>query len=83
MVKYAVAALVGGVAYWAIERYAVTQNGLFDKLPLEADSEGKPKLGLGYLATGAAIGLAAVAIGGLAHKLTGGRVPAGLAVAGK
>jgi hypothetical protein len=87
MVKYVAAFAVGGLAFWAIERFAFPQGStaLFgmDALKLEQDASNEPKLGLGYIVTGGTIAIAGLAIGGLLHKVTGGRVPAGLAVAGK
>jgi hypothetical protein len=76
--KIVIAALVGGLAFWAIEKYALSADGSFFGLKYEQDSEGKPKLGAAYLATGAAVVLGAAGIGMLAHKLTGGKVPAGV-----
>ena len=87
MVKYIAAFAVGGLAFWAIENYAYPSGStsLFgiDALKVSVDANNKPNLGLGVIATGGVIALAAMATGMALHKVTGGRIPAGLAVAGK
>jgi hypothetical protein len=83
MVKFAVAALVGGLAFWAVEKYGMKDGKLFGSLAFEQETDGSPKLGLGYIATGAVIVLGAVGTGMLVHKLTGGKVPAGVGLVGK
>lgn len=81
--KLAAAILFGGLAFYGLERWGMRDGKLFGALPFEADDAGNPKLGAGYLAAGGAIALGAVATGMLVHKVTGGRVPKGLSLAGK
>jgi hypothetical protein len=78
MVKILIAALAGGLAFWAIEKYALSADGKFMGMAFETDADGKPKLSAGYIALGASVVLGAVAVGMAAHKVTGGKIPAGI-----
>jgi hypothetical protein len=78
--KYVVMILAGGLAYWALEKYAMNGDK-FLGLSFETDDAGKPKLSAGYIALGGATVAGAVLVGFALHKATGGKIPAGVAAA--
>jgi len=78
--KYVLLFVVGGLSYWAIEKYAYKDGRLFGQFEMPVDANNDPKLSLGYVAAGGAIVLGAVAVGAVAHKITKGKLPAGVAV---
>lgn len=78
--KYVVMIVAGGLAYWAIEKYAIKDDKLFGAFAYEQDSTGAPKLtSPGYIATGAAVVLGAAAAGAILHKVSK-RIPRGVTV---
>jgi hypothetical protein len=83
MIKLIVAVLVGGLAFFGIERYAMKDKMLFGQFDFPTDDAGLPRLSLGYFVMGGAIVLVAVGVGMGVHKVSGGRLPAGVSLAGK
>lgn len=83
MIKLIVAVLVGGLAYWGLERYAMKDKQLFGQFDFPTDEAGLPKLSLGYVVMGGTIVLTAIGVGMAVHKVSGGRLPAGVGLAGK
>jgi hypothetical protein len=78
--KYLALIVFGGLSYWAIEKYAMTDGRLFGQFEFPVDANGQPKLGVGYVAAGGVIVAGALALGAIVHKISGGHVPSGLAV---
>ena len=80
--KYLVMIAAGGLAFYAIERFAV-QNDKFLGLDFPEDTSGNAKLSAGYFAVGGAVVVGACLAGWALHKVSGGRLAKGVAPAGK